>query len=334
LCHRISRMVISCVVAAILSAPPARSQDMSLTDRNFLSLQVQSALPHAPIEELIIDTELALPGSALYAKRVVFKEGGVLVIDGTTVRPETPVVLAVKELSIETEASRGRPQVVVRWPSVSEGRAGERGQSGEDRGSREGQPGADGGPGQPGGAGANGKHAPSVILIVGSIKGRFVVNLSGQSGGKGGPGGEGGRGGAGGYGNPASQSAFDCRRGPGNGQPGGKGGAAGSGGQGGNAGNGGVLIAVLSDPAKVQENSLLLADAGNPGPGGEAGKPGIGGPGGRVGQEALPWCRQTASPGSPGATGALASPGPSGERGANGSTKFLRLADFGFAIPW
>jgi hypothetical protein len=332
--HRISRTVFSCVAAAILFPPAADSQEMSPTERNFLSLQVQSVLPRAPIEELIIDTDLTLPGAALYAKRVVFKEGGVLVIDGTTVRPELPVVLAAKELSIETEASRGRPQIVVRWPNVSDGRPGERGQAGEDRGSREGQPGADGGPGQPGGAGANGKHAPSVIIIAGSIKGRLVVNLSGQSGGKGGPGGEGGRGGGGGYGNPASQSAFDCRRGPGNGQPGGKGGAAGSGGQGGNAGNGGVLFAVLSDPAKVQENTLLLADAGNPGLGGEAGKPGIGGAGGRVGQEALPWCRQTASPGSPGAIGALASAGLSGERGSNGTMKFLRLADFGFAIPW
>ncbi|WP_445220494.1 hypothetical protein ACKWRH_10765 [Bradyrhizobium sp. Pa8] len=285
--RRISRTIVSCVITVMLFASAAGSQEMSPTDRNFLSLQVQSVLPRAPIEELIIETELTLPGSALYAKRVVFKEGGVLVIDGATVRAELPVVLAIKELSIETETSRGRPQVVVRWPNVPEGRPGERGQPGDDRGSREGRPGADGGAGQPGGPGANGKHAPAVILIAGSIKGRLVTNLSGQSGAKGGPGGEGGRGGAGGYGNPASQSAFDCRRGPGNGQPGGKGGAAGSGGQGGNAGNGGVLIAILSDPAKVQENTLLLADAGNPGLGGEAGRPGIGGSGGRVGQEAL-----------------------------------------------
>lgn len=310
------------------------SQEMSPTERNVLSLQVQSVLPRAPIEELIIDTEIALPGSALYARHVVFREGGVLVIDGAAGRSDLPIVLAVKELTIEAEASRGRPHVIVRWPNVPEGRAGERGQPGEDRGSREGQPGADGGPGQPGGPGASGKHAPSVVLIAGSIRGRLVINLSGQSGGKGGQGGEGGRGGAGGYGNPASQSAFDCRRGPGNGQSGGKGGAAGPGGSGGNAGNGGVLIAILSDPAKIPENTLLLADAGNPGLGGEAGKPGIGGPGGRVGQEALPWCRQTASNGSPGLLGAPASSGSSGERGLNGSMKFLRSADFGFAVPW
>ncbi len=70
LSHRILRAVFSGFVAVILFAPAAGSQEMSSSERNFLSLQVQSVLPRAPIDELIIDTEIALQGSALYAKRV------------------------------------------------------------------------------------------------------------------------------------------------------------------------------------------------------------------------------------------------------------------------
>lgn len=320
----------------ILSTSAARSQttpqEVPLTERKFLALVVQSTLPRSAIDELVVDSELPLPGQALYAKRLIFRDGGSLVIDGLSSRQDAPVLIVAQEIEIATDTRR--PLLIVRWPGVIEGKAGPPGVPGEDRGSREGQPGGSGGPGQPGIAGESGRNGPSVILLVNSIKGQFVVNLRGQPGGKGGRGGDGGRGGAGGYGNPASQSAFDCRRGPGDGGRGGQGGAAGPGGPGGSAGSGGFLTVILPNPASLPEVVMLQAEPGERGPGGEAGSPGPGGPGGRVGQEALPWCRQTASNGVPGSGGPKASPGSSGDPGTSGSIRFLRSSEFGYLVPW
>lgn len=243
-------------------------------------------------------------GSVLVASEIVFAPGSQLVMAS---RPsaEQGVYVVAHRITILP----GQPAPVISWlgtammeqrspPPVGKAQPGAAGFDG-----RQGGRGNDGAPGN---SGLNGKTPPELYLSVTEIVGGSLnVDWRGQDGGPGGQGQEGGDGGNGGAGHPASSSAFDCRRGPGNGGPGGNGGNGGLGGEGGRGGDGGVVVLLAANDSIPHLTERLVVDVapGIGGFGGLGGKAGLAGRGGPPGQSAPPWCRADAKPGEDGQPG-------------------------------
>lgn len=189
-----------------------------------------------------------------------------------------------------------------------------------------GESGRDGTPGASGNVGFRGRDAPSIVLVTTKISGgKIFVDLQGQNGGTGGLGQQGGSGGDGQQGSPASQSLFDCRRGPGPGGNGGNGGLGGAGGRGGDGGAGGVFLVVTRDSTEFNEirpHFIVDRSGGVPGKGGMRAQGGVGGKGGKEGAPALPFCTGANKNGHDGKIGNVGPPGDSGSPGITGDFFF------------
>lgn len=274
--------------------------------------------------------------SQLVARKIIFRDGAQLVFSRKAVPESGQLFIAAQEIVSE---GQDRPALISisdqqPTPATPVGN----GEAGVDNGSREGTAGGHGAIGPTGSDGADGKNAPTLALVASdALSGKLLVKLKGSDGANGGTGGRGGRGGGGGYGTPASQSAFDCKRGPGNGAPGGNGGPGGPGGRGGAAGNGGELYLVLPAEIAPRASDYIGFDlsAGRRGEGGGGGIGGTRGDGGRVGQEALPFCRRgDRKDGPPGTDGPDGKTGPAGAAGKAGSVHVYSISNSPLPLPW
>ena len=236
-------------------------------------------------------------------ERLIFNSNSRLYFDHHTVRRNSNLFIFAKEIISADPEQLGE----ITWIDIppSEPPIPGEGSSGIDNGSHENTPGGEGGTGPSGIKGEDGYPAPSLTMIIGSLRGGLKVSLVGENGGTGGKGGTGGRGGQGGYGTPASQNPFNCTRGAGDGAVGGRGGKGGQGGKGGNGGNGGTFTLITQESNIAVFTRLLKVDVsgGQPGQGGTGGLPGNGGPGGPGGREARPWCVGNGSNGPNGSDG-------------------------------
>lgn len=331
--HRVhARFSVAALAVGVLMSPTALSavleRVLSDGERQQVVLQYQNGLPRTPISDIVVKGQLILPGNTVYTEKLTFLKGSSIVIDGDGRSDGQPVLIVARTIEVQPNDD-GRPNIEVRWKPITPGARGGNGQAGGSAYS-EGQPTREGGPGKAGGAGQPGRKAPDLILRTDDVTGGILkISVDGNAGGNGGSGGDGGQGGLGGTGQPASQSMFDCRRGPGRGGDGGSGGIGGNGGDGGRGGDGGSIVVIASDTTRIRNAIEPSSNPGARGTGGEPGRGGPGGPGGRVGQEALPFCVQTASPGAMGRPGPAGKPGAEGEDGIPGSISFLGSEDFG-----
>lgn len=276
----------------------------------------QYAIPPVTPGTYVVDGEVRFNGWFLSSERIVFKANAKLIFTRQALDQRTSLFILAKEIVSEDQQQPG----TVTWERpvlarpLDSGTAG----AGTDNGAHEQISGGRGENGKAGNAGLLGRDAPAITLTTQSVKGSVLFDLRGQDGGPGGTGQAGGRGGGGGYGTPASQSAFDCKRGAGDGGSGGAGGDGGVGGPSGAGGRGGIFTLVTSPDNVASATRLLKVDVSGGQPSaqpGEGGDPGAGGPGGHRGQEAKPWCGDDGRDGGQGGSGQK---GPRGDLGAPG----------------
>lgn len=267
------------------------------------------------------------------AKRIIFKSGARLIFSDKAINSRNNLIVAARTIVSEDQLNPG----TITWDS--EASADEVSPiSGQSPGGAHGRgDGASGGPGSNGALGnpgSSGSNAPNLVLFVQQFENAPPkVILHGQNGGKGGIGQRGGDGGVGQRGSPASQSAFDCKSGPGHGGNGGPGGVGGKGGQGGQGGTGGTVTLVSLPSAFPALLQLVRVDVGpgDGGPGGDGGQGGDGGPAGEAGEKSLPYCQARPDRrGSPGANGGIGAIGDPGGQGIQGDILFTTLDSSGF----
>jgi hypothetical protein len=329
-CYRLVSVILATVLAlaslsVLAQAPSSPAVELhSLDVSDQLDLIRSKIVNSVPIQDVTITGRMVWDRNAIVARQLIFAPGAELVFSRRALEkgPELFVICA----SLISQDPQRPGQIT--WeksdpsPPPAPADSAAQGQNGIGDGAA-GLPGLSGALGAPGVPGAD---APSVYLFVSHLSGSPVaVRIDGGPGGDGGPGQVGGGGGAGSRGDSASQSAFDCKRGPGYGGSGGLGGNGGAGGAGGVGGRGGLLT-VLSVAPSLQ-GIRLLASGGAGGHGGIGGRGGSGGLGGPEGSAQLPWCRPSGRQGSPGATGKDGATAPDGARGLDGQVRFVRLSD-------
>jgi hypothetical protein len=280
-------------------------------------LRAQHAFENASAERVIGEAEI-LKAKELAARKLVLAPNSQLILLPTGGSAGEPYYMIIaEEIEVPGPAMiTWAREDAIRQPPPDRGKA-PNGAPGREEGAN-GEPGSDGDVGSPGFRGAT---APSLILVTRKLTGpgRLFVDLRGQNGGPGGKGQDGGDGGPGARGRPASQSMFDCRRGPGAGGNGGNGGKAGPGGQGGVGGDGGSVIVLAEDPKSITAQTIVLIAGGIGGAPGPKGNPGSGGRGGAEGPPAPPFCRGDSRDGSTGQNStAQPAPASAGALGAEG----------------
>ncbi|HEX4201515.1 MAG TPA: hypothetical protein VHY59_08360, partial [Chthoniobacterales bacterium] len=297
-------------------------------------------------DQLVVDHELRVQ-DVVSAKHIFFHRDTKLVLSDFSLKGGIFYIVA-DQIDIEGAASVSwiRQNIAEIPPDRQKAADG-----GFGRG--DGAAGGPGGNGQAGNVGYPGRSAPTVVLAFRKLMGGVLsFDLRGEPGGIGGTGQGGGSGGDGAKGTPASQSLFDCKRGPG---PGGKGGDAGNGGLGGGGGtggNGGDLVmfttvenakgglnAAISKTspsppspppatASPASGSLVVYNSGGEGGApGQPGRPGLPGQGGDEGEKQLPFCNPAGRKGAEGSPGSPGSPGQPGTPGAPGRFVVVPLPD-------
>lgn len=270
------------------------------------------------LPEYVVEGTKIFDGWIIPVEKLIFKPGSKLVFSKKALEIRNEFFIVAREISSTDPNQPG----TIAWqdeggpsdPAPLAGQAPSGSAGGED------QNGAPGANGATGNNGLAGRIAPGLTIFVSSIQGSGpIVDFRGQNGGKGGAGQKGGDGGKGGHGHSASQTAVDCRRGPGNGGNGGDGGTGGAGGTGGKGGNGGTvtLVSLAENLAMASRAFRVDVGGGTGGSDGEGGPGGNAGAGGPVGAEQLPFCRRGGR--HDGATGRPGTPGPKGSTGPNGN---------------
>ena len=303
---------------APITAKPLQRADIST------SVGIIKNATYIPIggsdDSYVVSGTQAFNGWFLSVDTLTFKPGAQLVFSAQALNARNSYFIVARRIVVEDPTQPG----VITWtkgdtassPSVS-GQAG----SGNPGGDRSGDVGGRGADGSKGVDGERGTASPNFTLFVLSAPtGGVTIDFSGSKGSVGGQGMRGGDGGKGGSGHPASQSAFDCRRGAGNGGPGGPGGIGGPGGAGGTGGTGGTVTIVTTPglaPTMLQRFRLDVS-GGPGGDGGPGGAGGNGGQGGSGGQEARPYCRGNGGTGPTGPAGSAGSTGTAGGPGTPG----------------
>lgn len=310
-------IVLAAVVAFGLPSASAQGQMGSLGVEGAVLKRLEPDARYFR-EELEVAGERPLFDPVVGARRVIIRAGAKLVLAPRSDQ-SGPITIAAEELVIEA------PGAEITWTGATAGGEVPPARGKAANGAAGFTPGARGGNGEngePGNTGYAGRRAPSLTIVAGRITGGGVltVNLKGQRGGDGGAGQSGGDGGFGARGEDASQSLFDCKRGPGRGGDGGKGGNAGPGGAGGNGGDGGdVALLVVGDGSQGISIRLTEQLSGGPaGAGGLPAQPGMGGAPGREGAPAEPLCRPSGRVGSHGLAGTTSTAGASGREGISG----------------
>ncbi len=272
--------------------------------------QLQKAvdLTKLRLREYRVQGTTPLRSSSLATRKLIFEPGSTLFIPDDLL--DSPIYLLADEIELQGDANIawGKRDETMPPPSRLKAPDGVWGRG-------EGANGTDGAPGQAGNVGFPGRSGPSLIIFakkIGPTPGHLKIDLSGEAGGPGGRGQDGGRGGDGARGVSASQSLFDCKRGPGAGGNGGNGGDGGPAGPGGSGGAGGDLLLVGLEPDDVTKLQVT-SEGGKGGPRGEVGAPGQPGAGGSEGELALPYCGSAHRLGQPGRPGS-----PSREQSADG----------------
>ncbi|MFC4314988.1 hypothetical protein ACFPN2_38375 [Steroidobacter flavus] len=280
-------------------------------------LRAQRAFENATAEQVIGEADI-LKAKDLAARKLVLPPNSQLILLPTGGSAGEPYYMIVaEEIVVQGPAMiTWAREDAIRQPPPDRGKA-PNGAPGREEGAN-GEPGSDGDAGTPGYRGAS---APSLILVTRKLTGpgQLFVDLRGQNGGPGGKGQDGGDGGPGARGRPASQSMFDCRRGPGTGGNGGNGGKAGPGGQGGAGGDGGSVIVLAEEPKSITAQAIVLIAGGAGGAPGAKGNPGNGGRGGPEGPAAPPFCRGANRDGTAGQSSTvLPMPASAGTLGVEG----------------
>jgi len=195
-------------------------------------------------------------------------------------------------------------------------------------GSAAGESGGNGAVGANGNPGYEGRAAPALLVLARSFSGgKLLFDFRGQNGGEGGVGQTGGDGGIGRKGRSASQSFFDCKRGPGHGGNGGNGGKGGEGGKGGTGGQGGTVLVISTNEttAILNEQFDVRVDGGQTGVGGIGGKGGREGIGAPEGEAQRPFCTPAGRDGKNGKSGNNGAKGQQGVSGDSGEYFLLQL---------
>lgn len=275
-------------------------------------------------DDFVVSGEKYWSDQALLARRIVFEPGAQLVFADSAAESSLLVVAAEEIVSLSLD----QPGIVT-WESAAPPDPVDRGNAASGApGKSDGDNGQLGAAGEPGLDGPSGRNAPHLSVLAKDVKGALIVDLSGQLGGRGGTGQTGGRGGDGAAGQRASQSAFDCKRGPGDGGRGGDGGIGGKGGKGGTGGGGGMLTFLTDEPQAAQIASRIVVRlVGGPGgQGGEGGRGGDPGAGGRRGAPASPYCKDDGKDGPRGRNGDSGQPGSPGNSGNPGTAELGTLS--------
>lgn len=321
---RIASHLFGGILAALftLASPGAtvRLNPIDVADElDFIRSRIANAVP---IQDVVISGTVRVDRNVLVAKTLTFKAGSELLFSQRALQTGHEMFVIAAALVLEDPAHPGRitweappgtpgPQPLAQAPTGQNGTG-------------EGAVGLTGTPGSPGAPGAAGASAPTVVVFVPAANAvPLEVVLQGTPGQAGGKGQDGGVGGNGAIGESASQSAFDCKRGPGWGGRGGNGGDGGAGGPGGQGGDGGSLILISKDPTAVGLKLTAPGGAGGAGGrGGQGGRPGTGGPEGSL---QLPWCHSAGRHGPDGNPGADAHNGADGLPGKEGDIRLVAV---------
>jgi hypothetical protein len=271
-------------------------------------------------DELVLDRE-QIADFALVAKHITFKPNAKVVLRDSTLQDAFYIIADRIDVQGPAAITWIRRDTIEAPPDRQKAPDGAPGRG-------EGAEGGRGADGQAGNVGYPGHSAPPVIVLLARtfVGEGLTIDVRGERGGPGGRGQDGGSGGDGGRGAPASQSAFDCKRGPG---PGGKGGAAGNGGpggQGGTGGNGGDVVVLVTGDSANGFKALKVYNSGGPGGSpGVPGRPGQPGRGGDEGEKQLPFCAPAGRVGPVGDQGTAGAPGNAGTTGVTGSYSSVEL---------